>query len=297
MSDTVVVKEPPKMDQIKSLLGGGAAGVATVLAGHPFDTLKVRLQTSNNYKGLADCFKQTVAKEGFLGLYKGMASPLIGVTPMFALSFWSYDLGCQLVRDLTPNRTKKDLTLTEYAIAGGFSAIPTTIVTTPMERVKVILQTQDQSVGGKKYTGMGDAAAGMWKEGGIRSLYRGTIATLARDIPGSAAYFWAYESVYRALKPEGKESLSVGSVLFAGGMAGVAMWSIAIPPDVIKSRIQSAPAGTYKGFVDCGMKIVAKEGPAALFKGLGAALLRAFPANAAGFLGRAAMMEVLHSLW
>lgn len=55
---------------------------------HPFDTLKVRLQTSNNYKGLVDCFKQTVAKEGLLGLYKGMASPLVGVTPMFALSFW-----------------------------------------------------------------------------------------------------------------------------------------------------------------------------------------------------------------
>ncbi len=61
------------------------------------------------------------------------------------------------------------------------------------------------------------------------------------------------------------------------GMAGVAMWSIAIPPDVIKSRIQAAPAGTYSGFMDCAGKIVAKEGPQALFKGLGPALLRAFP--------------------
>lgn len=122
-----------------------------------------------------------------------------------------------MVRDLTPNRSKSELTLTEYAIAGGFSAIPTTIVTTPMERVKVVLQTQDQAVGGQKFKGMGDAAAAMWREGGIRSLYRGTIATLARDIPGSAAYFWAYESVYRALKPKGEQGLPVTSVLFAGG--------------------------------------------------------------------------------
>ncbi|KAI9102441.1 mitochondrial carrier domain-containing protein [Phlyctochytrium arcticum] len=291
-------EEAPKMDQVKSLLGGAAAGVSTVLAGHPFDTLKVRLQTSNQYKGLGDCFKQTIAKDGFFGLYRGMASPLVGVTPMFALSFWSYDLGCQMVRSVRPQTIKsKDLSLTEYAIAGGFSAIPTTIVTTPMERVKVVLQTQDQTVGGKKYTGMFDAGKGMWREGGIKSLYRGTIATLARDIPGSAAYFWAYEAVYRAMKPEGQEGLSIGSILFAGGMAGVAMWSIAIPPDVIKSRIQSAPAGTYKGFMDCGLKIVASEGPTALFKGLGPALLRAFPANAAGFLGRAAMMEALHRMW
>lgn len=60
-------------------------------------------------------------------------------------------------------------------------------------------------------------------------------------------------------------------------MAGVAMWSIAIPPDVIKSKIQAAPQGTYKGFMDCTRQIIASEGVAGLFKGLGPALLRAFP--------------------
>lgn len=60
-------------------------------------------------------------------------------------------------------------------------------------------------------------------------------------------------------------------------MAGVAMWSIAIPPDVIKSKIQASPAGTYKGFLDCGAKIIAQDGIAGVFKGIGPALLRAFP--------------------
>ena len=81
------------MDSAKSFLAGGAAGIGAVLAGHPFDTLKVRLQTSNQYKGLADCFRQTVAKDGLLALYRGMSAPLVGVTPMFALSFWS----CKLI--------------------------------------------------------------------------------------------------------------------------------------------------------------------------------------------------------
>lgn len=78
------------------------------------------------------------------------------------------------------------------------------------------------------------------------------------------------------LKTEG-QAISFGAVLFSGGMAGVGMWSIAIPPDVIKSRIQTAPTGTYSGFLDCGAKIIKNEGPQALFKGLGPALLRAFP--------------------
>ncbi len=62
------------------------------------------------------------------------------------------------------------------------------------------------------------------------------------------------------------------------------MWSLAIPPDVIKSRIQSAPSGTYSGFMDCARKTIARDGVAALWKGFGPAMARAFPANAATFV-------------
>ncbi|KAJ3306023.1 carnitine transporter [Kappamyces sp. JEL0829] len=201
-------------------------------------------------------------------------------------------MGQRLVKQTKPQKLQDaPLTMTDYALAGAFSAIPTTIITTPMERIKVVMQTQDQIVGGKKYTGMLDAGAGMMREGGIASLYRGTIATVARDAPGSAAYFVAYEYFYQLLKPR-DGNLSIGASLFAG-----AMWSIAIPPDVIKSRIQAAPAGTYRGFMDCATKVMTQEGPQALFKGLGPALLRAFPANAAAFVSRALCLEVMHMLW
>lgn len=129
--------------------------------------------------------------------------------------------------------------------------------------------------------------ATLYKEGGVRSLFRGTIATIARDAPGSAAYFVAYEATKKALTPAGSDpaDLNLSSVMIAGGAAGVAMWSIAIPPDTVKSRLQGAPQGTYKGFIDCATKLVADKGPTALFKGLGPAMARAVPANAATFLG------------
>ena len=268
-------------DGAKSFIAGGMAGVGAVLAGvlntnkQPFDTLKVRLQTSNQYKGLLDCFRQTVAKDGILSLYRGMSAPLLGVSPMFALSFAAYDGAAALVKSFKSNKSDP-LTMFEYAVAGALSAFPTTIITVPMERVKVVLQTQDQLQGGKKYKGLLDAGRGMIKEEGIRSLYRGTTATLARDAPGFAAYFVSYEFFYHKLKNT-DGSVSPGAAFFAGGMAGVGMWSIAIPPDVVKSRIQAAPPGTYKGFVDCTTKLLVNEGPQALFKGLGPALLRAFP--------------------
>lgn len=33
----------------------------------------------------------------------------------------------------------------------------------------------------------------------------------------------------------------------AGGLAGIANWSVCIPPDVLKSRLQTAPEGKYPG--------------------------------------------------
>ncbi|RUO95953.1 mitochondrial substrate/solute carrier [Jimgerdemannia flammicorona] len=75
------------------------------------------------------------------------------------------------------------------------------------------------------------------------------------------------------------------------------MWCIAIPPDVLKSRLQSAPAGTYTGTLDVLRKTLHHDGPAALFKGLGPAMLRAFPANAACFLGVEASLNVMNKLW
>ncbi|KAG2202302.1 mitochondrial carrier domain-containing protein [Mucor mucedo] len=274
---------------VKSFLSGGFGGMASVLVGQPFDLVKVRLQTSEGvYKNTADCFKQIVKKDGLTGLYRGMATPLASITPIFAVSFWSYDLGKKLVYGLRTDKTNtsKQLTLAEITIAGAFSAVPTTLFMAPSERVKVLMQIQGQG-GEQKYKGPLDVVRQLYKEGGVRSIWRGTGATLLRDSPGSAAYFVAYELIKKQLTPAGTrpEDLSFGAVLFAGGMAGVAMWTIAIPPDVLKSRLQSAPAGTYSGLGDCLKKTLKADGPAALFKGLGPAMLRAFPANAATFLG------------
>ena len=54
---------------------------------------------------------------------------------------------------------------------------------------------------------------------------------------------------------------------------------------MVKSRYQGAPEGTYKSFMDCARKTVAADGVGALFKGFGPAMARAFPANAAVFVG------------
>lgn len=93
------------------------------------------------------------------------------------------------------------------------------------------------------------------------------------------SYFVAYEVMKKRLTPAGSTDLSLPAVMAAGAFAGVAMWSIAIPPDVIKSRLQSAPNGTYNGFTDCVRKTIKADGVGALWKGFSAAMARAIPAN------------------
>ncbi|CAO3608681.1 unnamed protein product [Cunninghamella blakesleeana] len=284
---------------VKSFLSGGFGGMCAVLVGQPFDLVKVRLQTTEGiYKSTGDCFKQIIKKDGVFGLYRGMSAPLASITPIFAVSFFSYDLGKKIAVGLRSDKTERPLSLGEITLAGAFSAVPTTLFMAPSERVKVLLQMQGQG-GEQKYKGALDVVRQLYKEGGVKSIFRGTGATLLRDSPGSAAYFLAYELIKKGLTPAGAkpDELSFGSVIFAGGMAGVAMWSIAIPPDVIKSRLQSAPAGTYTGMMDCLQKTIKVDGTRALFKGLGPAILRAFPANAATFVGVEYSMKAMNMLF
>jgi Mitochondrial carrier protein len=149
-------------------------------------------------------------------------------------------------------------------------------------------------------------------------------------------YFAAYEVTKKILTPASSSpaDLNLGAVILAGGTAGVAMWALAIPPDVrcrlpcyhqidlfssqvLKSRIQSAPSGTYSGILDCARKTIAQDGLRALWKGFGPAMARvssfhafyvldiqpipktsnsqAFPANAATFV-RDFFFLVMHHL-
>merc|ERR1719343_652994 len=182
-------------------------------------------------------------------------------------------------------------------------------VMAPTERIKCLLQVQtnntnDSNVsakGGKtppppKYTGMVDCATKIYKEGGIRSVYKGTMLTLMRDVPGSIAWFGTYEIIKRSLVEmqgiDDPSRLSPLAVMTAGGFAGMACWGSSIMPDNLKSRFQTAPEGKFRGVADVYKSVVKEEGYGALFTGFRPAMIRAFPANAACFLG----MEVAKKL-
>lgn len=174
---------------------------------------------------------------------------------------------------------------------GGFCAAA---IVTPGDRIKCLLQIQQSSGGERKYKGPLNCAKQLYKEKGIRSLYRGTFATLLRDVPSIGVYFCSYEWILSKLTLEGesRENLNPLRIFIAGGLTGMICWASIIPVDVLKSRYQTAPEGTYpRGIRDALRQLVKEEGVASLFKGVTPVLLRAFPANAGLFLGYEVAMK------
>ncbi|KHN95722.1 Mitochondrial carrier domain protein [Metarhizium album ARSEF 1941] len=296
LRETKAAAKSGLLSQLRALAAGGFGGICAVVVGHPFDLVKVRLQTAERgvYSSAVDVVRKSVARDGLRrGLYAGVSAPLVGVTPMFAVSFWGYDLGKQIVSAAGPAGPDGLLSIGQVSTAGFLSAIPMTAITAPFERVKVILQVQGQrrlAPGQKpKYTGGLDVARQLYRDGGLRSVFRGSAATLARDGPGSAAYFAAYEYIKRALSPvdaaTGRPTgeLSLTAVTCAGAAAGVAMWIPVFPVDTVKSRLQTAEGNVTLGSVV--RELHARGGLKAFFPGFGPALARAVPANAATFLG------------
>lgn len=100
----------------------------------------------------------------------------------------AYDTSKLLILAATPDRKDSTLSTLEIATAGSMSAIPTTLVAAPIERAKILLQVQGQGKSSIQYKGVFDVIRHLYKEGGIRSVFRGSVATGIRDAPGSAAF-------------------------------------------------------------------------------------------------------------
>lgn len=297
----------------KDLLSGTVGGVAQLLCGHPFDTIKVKLQSQPvpppgqppRYAGAMDAVRQTIAAEGPRGLYKGMGAPLATVAAMNAVLFTARGQMETLVR----TAPGVPLSVEQQVICGAGAGVAVSMLACPTELVKCRLQAQSALATGEaavvatagtttgastavaasiKYNGPISVAKHVLKsEGGILGLFKGLTPTLAREVPGNAVMFGVYEGIKQYLAGGRDTSgLSQSALLTSGGLAGAAFWLAVYPTDVVKSAIQvdNYNQPKYSGSIDAFKKIAASEGIKGLYKGFGPAMARSVPANAACFL-------------
>ncbi|KAJ3285307.1 hypothetical protein HK104_009544 [Borealophlyctis nickersoniae] len=180
--------------------------------------------------------------------------------------------------------------LGNIAIAGAGAGAVNSFVAGPIELLKIQLQAQyDHSkpaVGGvpKKTQGPVDLAKRLVAEHGWRhGLFRGTWATVVREVPAYAGFYAGFEYAKRILALPSADStpapLTVSRLMVAGAFGGVCYWTASYPLDVAKSRIQNLPPSQASGSVLQALKAVYGEaGLRGLFKGYTTSVVRSVPA-------------------
>jgi len=251
-----------------------------VPADQPVSNSKVRLQTQRQgqYRGMVDAFVKITREEKLIALYRGVQSPLAGLTVFTAFQFFSYGVAKSVVRRVVG---RDQLSMADCFVAGTIAGLSESILASPIDLFKSQLQRPNH-----QYRGLLDCARQIASHHGVSGWYRGLGATMLRDGPGSGVYWVTYEGVKRFLVGEEAENAPSWCVLLAGGAAGLAYWFAVFPLDVIKTSIQSdniaASERKYKGVIDCSRKIY-NSGPRGFLAGIAPCLLRSAPANALSF--------------
>jgi len=279
-----------QLDTAGDLVAGTACGAAACLVGHPFDTVKIRMQMDPK-AGIM----QSARHLGLGGLYRGLGSPMATQPLITAICFMSYGQAKAFMqgRDLsTP------LSIPQLCLCGAFSGLVNTVVVAPMELVKCTMQAPG---GDKMYGSSFRCAHSIVSQHGVRALFRGSVPTILREVPSYVGYFASYEGLKQLYKERYGE-MGPAAVCGIGGIAGVVTWTVSYPQDVIKSHIQLQDPNKplrYKailfdgGFWRCGNHLVQQEGWRSLWRGYTPCALRSVPANAAGFF----VYEQVVSMW
>ncbi|KFP85070.1 Solute carrier family 25 member 48, partial [Acanthisitta chloris] len=274
-------------------------GVASVVVGHPLDTIKTRLQAGQGYGNTLNCVLTVYRNESVAGFFKGMSFPLASVGINSSVVFGVFSNTQRLLSQLRHGDPARTPSLTDMALASMVAGFVSVVIGTPVELVKIRLQMQTQpyvkakvklkptAPGFPVYRGPFHCFRTVLQKEGIAGIYRGTGAMLLRDVPGYLFYFVPYTIFCDWMTPEGCVSPSPSSVWLAGGVAGAISWATATPMDVVKSRLQADGVylNKYKGTLDCILQSYQNEGLKVFFRGITVNTVRGFPTSSAMFLG------------
>lgn len=288
-------------DDVREMFAGSVGGALATIVEYPLDTIKVRLQNnSSRYCSSFACITEIVRYEGFFnGFFKGLPAPLIGAAVENATLFCTYRMAVNSIQDFFC-RKRFELDTEPYSVVFGAAAVGGVVVShalTPAELIKCKMQVQNTLPEEKRaYKNSLHCGMSIYRESGIRGLYKGHVSMLIREAIGCGLYFLTFEWVIRNMLSEG-QSFSEASPLIhflGGGCAGVVFWTSIYPVDALKTKVQTGN-GDYKGLSFCRgvAQLYKREGMRGFMRGYTITAARAFPGNAVLI----AVYEQVNLLW
>jgi solute carrier family 25 (adenine nucleotide translocator) protein 4/5/6/31 len=191
----------------------------------------------------------------------------------------------------------------DFALGGISAAISKTAVA-PIERVKLLLQTQDANAkitGEMKYKGIVDVFVRVPKEEGVSAFWRGNLANVIRYFPTQALNFAfkdTYKKIFCPYNPKTDFWKFFFGNLASGGAAGATSLMVVYPLDFARTRLAAdvgkGPAERqFNGLIDCLTKIYKSDGAKGLYQGFGVSVLGIIAYRACYFGGYDTLKRVL----
>jgi solute carrier family 25 protein 44 len=257
--DTKAIKTTPapvedigwdKLDKKKFFLSSTVFILSVRALVYPIGLIKTRMQVirDQQYRNSYDAFKKILKNEGPRGLYKGLSASLFGVLPAQAAYITTYEITKTESLDLIrKTNLLKEYSQYDYAVAnfigGGTASLASASVGVPLDVITQRLQIQSPSekLTNFNYRGGVDAFFKIFKEEGVRGLYRGYGASIVTYSPTSAVWWSSYSVYKRTFAPLAKGNTILEMLIYSvcGALSGATSAVVTNTLDVAKTRLQT----------------------------------------------------------
>ena len=251
-------------ERLKPVVSSGAGAIITALLMTPLDVVKIRLQAQNRLMHKGDCFVyrnglmdhlctcfngadswynrripggryhgsldalvKIARAEGLGSLWSGLPPTLVMAVPQVILYFTVYEetkrfMGYHEIHNPNPLLP---------VMSGGMARTIAVTAVSPLELIRTKIQSEKI-----KYSEIFSAVRYSVKSQGLRSLYKGWVSTVWRDVPFSMVYWYGYETLKtKVLMHRNTKSLNSFATFLCGATAGSFAAAITCPLDVVKT--------------------------------------------------------------
>ncbi|WVZ54975.1 hypothetical protein U9M48_005699 [Paspalum notatum var. saurae] len=271
-----VVAVPPPIEistgsVLKSALAGGLASALSTSLLHPIDSMKTRIQASTlSFPELISKLPQI----GIQGLYRGSIPAILGQFSSHGLRTGIFEASKLVLINVAPTLPEIQV----QSMASFCSTVLGTAVRIPCEVLKQRLQAGI-------FNNVGEAIVGTMRQDGPKGFFRGTGATLCREVPFYVAGMCLYAEAKKAAQHVLKRDLEAWETVTVGALSGGLAAIVTTPFDVMKTRMMTAPPGTPVSMQMIVFSILRNEGPLGLFKGAIPRFFWIAPLGAMNFAG------------
>lgn len=225
------------------------------------------------YVGVIGTVRKIAVEEGIRGLYGGFVAGLQRQMAFASIRIGFYDSVKGMYTNLF--NVQKDKQYLHIRILAGMTTGGLAVqFAQPTDVVKVRMQAQGNGKAPKRYKSAVHAYKTIFKQEGIRGLWKGTFPNMSRNAVVNCCELVSYDIIKDKILHYNLMRDNMPCHFVSGFGAGFITTIIASPVDVVKTRFMNSKKGAYKGALNCAYRMMRDEGPLSFYKGFWPSFMR-----------------------